>query len=122
MPAPDSFTPDELAALLADPTAAGVIKALAAGFGLQPTAASTVPTVREYHPTVLSAATPATHRTYSTYWKLLVSTHCDKALGPNVHYRTARPRPSTPAPTPQWTARRAPMRTASRPCAASFDL
>jgi site-specific recombinase XerD len=80
MPAPDSLTPDDLAALLADPTAAGVIKALAAGLGLRPTAASTVPTVRDYHPTVVAAATPGTERTYSTYWKLLVSEQGDQRI------------------------------------------
>ena len=80
MPAPESLTPDDLAALLADPTAAGVIKALAAGLGLQPTAGSTVPTVREYHPTVVAAATPGTSRTYSTYWDLLVREHGDDRI------------------------------------------
>lgn len=80
MSAPDSLTPDALAALLADPTAAGVIKALATGLGIQPTAASTVPTVREYHPTVLAAATPGTRRTYSTYWNRLVREHGDDRI------------------------------------------
>ena len=66
MLAPDSFTPDDLAALLANPTAAGVIKALAAGLGLQPTVASVMPTVREYQGTVLAAATPGSHASRET--------------------------------------------------------
>lgn len=61
---------------------AAAIAALVTALGGNVTvpAAPPVPTVREYHATVLAAATPGTRRTHSTYWNLLVRVHGDQRI------------------------------------------